>query len=77
VTAVSDAKDEAQHPYAGLPEDVIPLEFAVVVKCIDGNGDLCVCYQRSEGLNPWEALGMLMVFADDIRAAMRIPYEDA
>lgn len=42
-----------------LPEGYTPLEAIVVVKCLDEKGNLDMHQDATEGLNTWEAIGMV------------------
>lgn len=53
-----------------------PLEAVVIVKALDPDGDVCLITQRSEALNAWEALGMVVTTADDLRAALQRSDDD-
>lgn len=54
-----------------LPEGYITLGYAVSIKALDENGDVCLINYRTEDLNTWEALGMHISAADDIRQRMQ------
>lgn len=59
--------------YDLLPEGYVAIDFALSVKALDENGDVCLLNSRSTGLSSWEALGMLISAADDLRATLREP----
>jgi hypothetical protein len=61
--------------FKAIPDGVTPLEAAVSIKCIDAAGHECLINATSEGLNTWEALGMLVSASDDMRARLN-SYED-
>lgn len=43
-----------------LPPGYMPLETLAVVKCLDESGELVLVTRQTEGLTPWETLGMLV-----------------
>lgn len=50
-----------------LPDGITPLEVVVSIKTLDQDGSIAIYERLSEGLSPWEALGMLTTLADSLR----------
>ncbi len=50
-----------------IPHDATPLEAIVIVKALDENGEHCLYRRGSEGLSPWETIGMLQIALDAAR----------
>lgn len=48
-----------------LPEGWTPLEMVAVVKCLDEDGDLALAWRSTNGITPWEAVGMLHFATQD------------
>lgn len=42
-----------------LPEDWVPLEAIVTVKCLDDEGKTAMHHTATPKLNTWEAIGMV------------------
>ena len=54
-----------------LPEGFTALEIVYSVKCLDEDGSVSLVNGASDGLNTWEALGMVISAADDLRAGLQ------
>lgn len=46
-------------PLESLPEGCQPVDIIAIVRALDENGDPCVYFRQSEGLAPWERMGLL------------------
>ena len=46
------------------------------MKCIDHEGKVCLLNLKSDDLNTWEAIGMLVSAQDDLRQVLMSPCED-
>lgn len=53
-----------------LPDDCIPLEAIVLIKCLAPDGATMICERSSDGITPWEAIGMALSYADGLRHAL-------
>lgn len=54
-----------------LPSGTVVCEVVVLVKMLDADGHIGLIERSSAGLTTWEALGMAITFADDMRAQLR------
>ncbi|MER5350596.1 hypothetical protein ABT093_09720 [Kitasatospora sp. NPDC002551] len=66
--------DQAPDPYGmadALPEGCIPLGITGIIKALDADGDTVIVTYRQPGITAWEALGMLIAAADDMRASLQ------
>lgn len=54
-----------------VPDEFQILEAVVSMKCIDHQGNVCLYSRKSESLNTWEAIGMLVSAQDDLRAMLQ------
>lgn len=54
-----------------LPEGYTALGFAVSIKALDRDANVCLLNRHTEELAPWEAAGMLLSALDDVRAGMQ------
>jgi hypothetical protein len=69
---VSDRPDVDRFELATLlPDGYIALAFAISIKALDETGDVVIVNGRSDDLPAWEALGMLISAADDLRTTMQ------
>lgn len=60
-----------------VPDEFTVLEAVTSMKCIDHEGNVCLLNIKSDALNTWEAIGMLVSAQDDLRAVLQTPcYED-
>lgn len=59
-----------------IPDGFTPLEAAFSVKCLDNDGDVCLINSKSDALNTWEAIGMLVSAQDDMRARLQCPIDE-
>jgi hypothetical protein len=48
-----------------------PLESITITKALDEDSNVCLMYHTSDGLNPWEAVGMLTYTLDAMRAHLQ------
>lgn len=61
-------------PLVDMPDDISPLSALVVVKAIDGDGDVAYYARATEGLTVTEALGMARTA--DIRLSAALTEDD-
>jgi hypothetical protein len=59
-----------------VPEEFQVLEAVTSMKCIDHNGSVCLLNIKSDALNTWEAIGMLVSAQDDLRAVLQSVCEE-
>ena len=52
-----------------LPEDVLPLEAAIVLKCLQADGEIVLYYRSTPGLKSWDRVGMFETAAFHDKAA--------
>ena len=50
-----------------FPENWTPLEHVVISKMLDDQGELRIAHDATDGLNTWEAIGMVIACADKLR----------
>ena len=60
---------------APLPEGYVPLEAAVVLKCLDEDGDTVLLTRTTSTLALWDRIGMLTCALDTDRETMRNGFE--
>jgi hypothetical protein len=51
-----------------LPESYIPLEAAVVFKCLDADGKVGLVTRATDGLSLWDEVGLFTAGLDAARA---------
>ncbi|MGV9271569.1 hypothetical protein ACWDRR_43785 [Kitasatospora sp. NPDC003701] len=59
-----------------LPEGYTPIGIVASIKAFNEAGDIVIINYWQPGLPSWEALGMLVSAADDVRADLQRPKED-
>lgn len=60
-----------------IADNVTPLEYVAMVKVLDNEtGDIQMHTRTSDGLNDFEAIGMLISALDDIRSFIRVGDDD-
>jgi len=55
-----------------LPEGFIPLGIVVGIKCLNEEGEMSLATYRSPDMSAWEAWGILMTVAEDMRGDLRV-----
>jgi hypothetical protein len=69
-----------QHAYGialeEIPAHATPLEAVVIVKALDEDNQLCLYRRGSNGLTPWEIVGILQVLLDRARDDAQEGYEE-
>ena len=59
-----------------LPEGYTPLEAVSVIKALDEEGRVSLLMRQTDGLNAWEALGMLEAGSTVTRDGLAAAFED-
>lgn len=56
-----------------IPEGYVPSGWVAAVECLDSDGDPVLVVRRSQETTAWQAMGMAMSLADDLRDNLRTP----
>jgi hypothetical protein len=56
--------------FAPIPEGFTVLEGVMAFKCIDESGHVRLVERMTNGLSPWEALGMVTTMGDTLRHSL-------
>lgn len=59
-----------------LPENWTPIDSVAMVKCLDIDGEPALCIRTSDGVTPWEALGMMEAGALMARDVLRNMFKE-
>lgn len=59
-----------------LPNGVTALECVMSIKVLDEDGNMRLYERTSQGLNAWEALGMINTLADSLRRRLMESEDD-
>lgn len=54
-----------------MPKGWTPLEAVVVLKALDEEGEVSLLFRGTDGLAPWDTVGMLIAVLDEERDALR------
>ena len=52
---------------ADIPEGATPIEAIVILKALDQDGEVCLYRRASEGLAPWDQIGLCQIVLDNMR----------
>lgn len=58
-----------------IPDGATPIEALVVLKALDENGHVCLYRRATDGLVPWETVGILQVLLDAAREDAQLGYD--